>query len=114
MNLQDEMKSALHTFLTSGNKVAIKSLIVEYPDLVTQDIGDYPDCHRITDVCIDNKHYRVCRQISAGEKLTLSEIKESLNELGVPIWLEGEKLKKWAKEEEENPSDEPNDWEMYR
>ena len=71
--------------------------------------------HRIADICVGSKCYRVSRQISKGEKITLSLIDNVKDDIsGVPIWLEGEKLKEWAQAEEEDPSQGPTDWEKYR
>ena len=114
MNLQNELKSSLIAFLDSGDEASLRLLIDENPEVIESGCGDYPDFHRVVDINIGNKHYRVCRQISADEKITLSSIEKALDETGVPIWLEGEKLRQWAKAEEDDPSDEPVDWENYR
>lgn len=114
MSLQNDLKSALIDFLSLGNDFALGSIIKDHPEIITSSYGEYPDCHRIVDVCLEHKHYRICRQISAGEKLTVSSIDEALDDLGVPIWLDGDQLIKWAKSEEDNPSDGPIDWEIYR
>ncbi|RCS56456.1 hypothetical protein [Parvibium lacunae] len=114
MNLQLELKSSLINFLTSGDESSLIAMIDEHPEIVTSVYGDYPDFHRVVDVVIGGKYYRVCRQISNDERLTLSVIDEPSDVSGVPIWLEGEKLRKWAEAEEEDPSDEPVDWEKYR
>lgn len=114
MSLQKELKPALASFLNSGNENSLISIINAHPEIVMSSFGDYPDLHRIVDICVGGKCYRVCRQISTGEKLTLSLVDKALDDPGVPIWLEGEKLKKWAKSEEDNPSDEPTDWDSYR
>jgi hypothetical protein len=114
MILQNELKSALVGFLNSGDESAIQSIIAAHPEIVTSSYGDYPDTHRVVDIRIGNKRYRVCRQISTGEKLTLSLIDEVMDDPGVPLWLDGEKLRAWAKSEEESPSDESIDWENYK
>ncbi len=114
MNLQNELKAALINFLDSGDESVMQSIIANHPEIVTSSYGDYPDTHRVVDVCIGNKHYRVCRQISTGENLTFSLIDEAMDDPGVPLWLDGEKLIAWAKSEEENPSDEPTNWENFR
>lgn len=114
MNIQNEIKSALVVFLDSGDESLLQSIIAAHPEIVTSNYGEYPDTHRVVDVCIGNKKYRVCRQISNGEKLTFSSIDEVMDDSGVPLWLTGEKLMIWAKSEEENPSDEPTDWESFR
>jgi hypothetical protein len=114
MSLQENLRLALTDYLSSGKKGALQSLVDEHPEIISPSLGDYPDTHRIVDVRIGDAHYRVCRQISTGEKLTLSLVDEAFDDPGVPIWLKGEKLKKWAVAEEDDPSDEPTDWEAYR
>ena len=114
MRLQTELKSSLITLLDIGNESAVASIITKYPEVIATASGEYPDSHRIADVCIQNKNYRVCRQISDDEKLTLALIDEPSDAPGVPIWLEGEELRRWAKSELENPADEPTDWESFR
>lgn len=114
MDLQSELKHALDDLLNSGAVSALESLIDSHPEAVARKSGDYPDFHRIVDIQIGTKHYRICRQISAGEVLTVLPIEEALDSPGVPIWLQGEKLRSWARIEEENPSDDPTDWELYR
>lgn len=114
MNLQFALKTSLIDFLTSGNESSLVTIIDEHPEILTSVYGDYPDFHRVVDVSIGGRHYRVCRQISKDENLTLSFIDEPSDIAGVPIWLEGEKLREWAKSEENDPSDQPIDWEKYR
>jgi hypothetical protein len=114
MKLNEKLKSTLVDYLNTGSEHPLKSLIDLHPEVVAINVGDYPDCHRIVDIRIGGKSYRVCRQISADERSTLTEIDKVLEEPGVPIWLEGEMLEKWARSEEDNPSDGPCDWESYR
>ncbi len=93
----------------------LRETIEKHPEVMSSDYGIYPDFHRIADICIGSKCYRVCRQISEGEKITLSLIDEPISDVpGVPIWLEAEKLKEWARSEEDDPSQGPIDWEQYR
>jgi hypothetical protein len=114
MSLQLELKSSLIIFLTSGDESSLIAMLDQHPEIVTSVYGDYPDFHRVMDVSIGGKYYRVCRQISKDESLTLSVVDEPSDVAGVPIWLEGEKLRQWAKSEEDDPSDQPIDWERYR
>ena len=112
MDLQANLKAALIDFYENGNKSGIKQIIKNHPEIVTPVHGGFPDLHRIFDISIGFRSYRVCRMISEGEKLTLSLIKNdaSSDVDGVPIWLNGEKLKVWA----ENPTEEDTDWELWR
>ena len=112
MDLQANWKAALIDFLDSGNKSGIKEIIKNHPEVITSVDGYFPDLHRIFDISIGFRSYRICRKISECEKLTLSLIKnDTLSDVeGVPIWLSGEKLKVWA----ENPAEEDTDWELWR
>ena len=114
MSLQSKLKGMLKDFFKSGDASNLELLVESHPELIAKNFGDYPDFHRVVDVQIGDKHYRICRQISAGESLTFSPIDKARDEPGVPIWLEGEKLKAWAHDEVENPSDDPTDWDVYR
>lgn len=66
------------------------------------------------DITLVDRSYRVVRQISLDEKILLRPIEHAAAPLGVPLWLTGEKLKAWEKEENDNPIDEDVDWEIYR
>ena len=114
MDLQNDLKTALMNFLEKGEKSIIKNIINNNPEIFISKHGEYPDFHRIVDISLGGKSYRVCREISSGEKLTFSLIDKPSDIPGVPIWLEGEKLKLWAKLEEENHSDVQTDWDIYK
>ena len=116
MDLQANLKAALIDFLDSGNKSGIKEIIKNYPEVITSLDGDFPDLHRIFDISIGFRSYRICRKISECEKLTLSLIKNdaSSDVEGAPICLTGDKLRVWAESEVENPSKEAIDWEVWR
>jgi hypothetical protein len=112
--MQNLLKSALADFLDSKNDATLKNIIDIHPEIVGPMSGDYPDMHRVMDLMVGNKCYRVCRIISQNEKLILFEIDKIMDNPGVPLWLCGEKLLEWALSEEENPSSDPVDWEYFR
>jgi hypothetical protein len=115
VSLQDKFKLLLSDYLELGDKAGLLAILEEYPEAVSAEYGEYPDFHRITDIQLGSKIYRVCRQISQNEKLTFMAIDELRDQVsGVPLWLEGEKLKAWAEAEEDDSTDEPVDWESYR
>jgi hypothetical protein len=114
MNPQKELKKLLSIFLNSGEDLELGSLIDKYPELLSAGQGEYPDFHRISDIYVSGKIYRICRQISKAEKITLHLIDELREDPGVPLWLEGEKLKIWQESEVENPAREAIDWTIYR
>ena len=111
--MQDKLKLLLSDYFESGNEAGLLVILEESPEVVSAEYGEYPDFHRITDIQLGSKFYRVCRQISQNEKLTFMDIDELMDQApGVPLWLEGEKLKAWA--ENDSDTDEPVDWESYR
>jgi hypothetical protein len=114
MNLQEQFKHQAHEFANTGDGAGLSALIANHPELCTTQAGEYPNFHRILDIWVGGRFFRVCRQISHGEALVAVPIDEPSDVPGVPLWLTGEKLREWAVDEEENPSDEPTDWNKYR
>lgn len=114
LDIQGQLKSALFHYLKSGDDLELQQVIAANPEIISTEYGEYPDVHRLVDVRIGGRNFRVCRQISRGELITLTHIEDLFDAPGVPLWLTGEKLVLWAADEEENPSDEPTDWDRYR
>jgi hypothetical protein len=115
VSLQDKLKFSLKEYFASGDEVGLLTILGAHPELVSSEYGEYPDFHRIADIRLGAKCYRVCRQISKDEQLTFMQIDELMDDMaGVPIWLEGEKLKEWAEAEEDGEVEIPVDWENYR
>ena len=114
MSVQGQLKSALSDYLEHDDEAELSHILASNPEVVSAEYGEYPDVHRLVDVRIGERSFRVCRQISQGELITLTPIEEVIDTPGVPLWLTGEKLALWAANEEEDPSDEPTDWNRYR
>ena len=114
MSVQGQLKSALSRYLESGDGVELRQVLSAHPEVISEEHGEYPDVHRLVDLRVGERNFRVCRQISQGELITLVPIGELFDTPGVPLWLTGEKLTLWATNEEESPSDEPTDWSQYR
>jgi hypothetical protein len=114
MSIQSQLRVALHNYLTSGDEVELRNLISAHSEIISREFGEYPDVHRLADIKIGGQGFRICRQISQDESITLVPIEEIFDTPGVPLWLTGEKLLLWASNETENPSDEPTDWDPYR
>ncbi|WP_159674593.1 hypothetical protein [Andreprevotia sp. IGB-42] len=114
MNIQSQLKHALSHYLESGNEEELRQALTAHPEVISAEYGEYPDMHRLVDLRIGGRNFRVCRQISQRESITLIPIEDLVDTPGVPLWLTGEKLVVWATDEEENPSDEPTDWDRYR
>ncbi|WP_212796274.1 hypothetical protein [Pseudomonas sp. St316] len=114
MSVQSQLKSALSRYLETGDGVDLRKVLIPNPEVITEEYGEYPDVHRLVDIRIGDRNFRVCRKISQGELITLTPIEELFDTPGVPIWLTGDKLTLWATDEKEDPSDEPTDWSRYR
>lgn len=87
---------------------AIRSAKFERP------IGEYPWLHRISDIQLSNKWYRVIRFVDEAEQVFIQDCDTPSAEPGVPYWLQGDALRRWIRDEEEAPAKGPIDWEQYR
>jgi hypothetical protein len=114
MSIQSQIKDALLRYLESGDVTDFGRLIDACPEIISIGYGEYPDMHRLMDLKVEDRNFRVCRQISQKENITLTPIDDLSDTPGVPLWLTGEKLTLWAAHEQENPSNEPTDWSKYR
>lgn len=114
MCICDRVRDVLLRYLDSHDAIELVELVSAHPEIISMNYGDYPDVHRMMDLMINGVNFRVCRQISKKENITLTPVGEISNVPGVPLWLTGEKLILWAKREEESPSDGPIDWNQYR
>jgi hypothetical protein len=113
MSIQSQIKDALFRYLESGDLTELGNLLISCPEIISVNHGEYPDVHRLMDFQLGRKSFRVCRQISQGENITLTPLDDPSDTPGVPLWLTGEKLMLWAAHEKENPSDGPTDWSKY-
>ncbi|MBB5020610.1 hypothetical protein HNQ59_003935 [Chitinivorax tropicus] len=114
MNIQGLLKRALSHYLEFGDSEELRQILNAHPEVISAEYGEYPDMHRLMDLRIGDRNFRLCRQISQQESITLIPIEELFDTPGVPLWLTGGKLVLWATDEKENPSDEPIDWNRYR
>ncbi|MCF6189970.1 MAG: hypothetical protein L3J51_05810 [Cocleimonas sp.] len=112
MNIQKKFKLLLNDYLKSDDEKYLLELLDKNPELIGIEYSEYPDFHRIIDIQLGSKKYRVCRQISQNENLILIEIDELMDQLGVPLWLEGEKLRTWANSFDD--TSEPVNWDSYK
>jgi uncharacterized protein (TIGR02996 family) len=82
---------------------------------------DYPQHHRLCDVRLRGKPFRVTRCMNCNGMLQVFRITDSAwsPRSGVPLWLQGQALQRWiedelATESTDEPADRPSDWERYR
>lgn len=112
---QEELKSSLKIFLELGDADPLEETIAAFPDLCGELVGEYPDLHRIADIRIGESCFRVCRKTSCNERITLVPIEEAIDTItGVPLWLEGEQLRRWVQHESSEPTKGPTDWTKYQ
>jgi hypothetical protein len=105
---------AIRELVENGDDTEITKILAKNPVFGSSNSMAYPDVHRIADIQIGDTFYRITRCISEGELLSIEKTTvPSLDEPGVPISLKGDRLKRWADEEESNPSKEPVNWMEY-
>jgi len=62
----------------------------------------YPERHRVCDIEVDGKYYRILRCVTCSERLAFEQIREEsacTSVLGLPLWLTGEHLRRWVANE---------------
>jgi hypothetical protein len=119
MRVQAAAQEAWKQFKETANAAPLLALIAAHPEL-RQPPSDirHPYVHRLVDVLLANRPFRVCRAIVWNqEHLFFTEIDFScfnLMEPGVPEWLTGPRLLQWIRQEAENPAKQAIDWEKWR
>lgn len=78
---------------------------------------DYPEIHRLCDVSLGGRAYRVSRPVDLHDNQERLFIKPTevpdFDVDGVPYLLQGEPLRRWILEEIESPADGPTSWAEY-
>lgn len=74
----------------------------------------YPQLHRICDVSLERKAFRVTRCLTCGLSFRSISSDIASEHAGVPWWLKGEKLARWVNDVSEMDPEEDTDWEQYR
>jgi hypothetical protein len=72
--------------------------------------AEFPEAHRLCDVVVEGKGWRVARVVDAlagGSRLFVEETDVPMPKPGVPYSLQGNALLEWVRAEMESPSDEP-------
>jgi hypothetical protein len=109
------MIDAYQRFLADGDEQAFAEAFddVEIP----RDVK-FPFVHRICDLEVLGKSYRICRVVDIDArtaKLYVNPLGASIRDdtPGVPFSLEGEPLFRWVLNERDTPSKGPVDWSVY-
>jgi hypothetical protein len=114
-----QLKQAWELFLKNGDKDAPLKAIENSTDSPSDDF-DYPYLHRICDMEIRGRAYRVVRVADEDESVYINECDTYSEVGGVPYWLNGEQLRRWIRletGEELNDDYDPEsatNWEMFR
>lgn len=114
-----KLKQAWESFLENGDKEALLKAIESFSDPLPDDF-DYPYVHRICDIKICDRTYRVVRLADELESVYINECDTGSEVGGVPYWLKGEKLRRWIRLETGDEFDDDykpeseTDWEMFR
>ena len=115
---QDKLKEHWERYLDKGTSSLLADFVIGHPQAQEVCAHEYPYLHRICDLTLYDKRFRVlrciaCNGIAGNERLMFKPIDvEYSGKSGVPYWLSGEGLRKWAEAEEEvEGSTEPEDYE---
>jgi len=112
--LDSQLKREIESFLKTGEGSPILNLIRANPDVQVACGHSFPDLHRIQDLILEDRRYRLLRCVTCGERLVLEPLSQEPGEPGVPLWLSGDALLYWACREKKYPSEGPIDWEAIR
>ncbi len=115
-----KIKDGWEKFLDDGDKEALYDVVKGSCQVLPVGI-DYPYAHRICDIELARKAFRVVRLADENESLYIYPCETpSFGNDGVPYWLKGETLREWVRlETEDELSDDyepesPTDWERFR
>jgi len=111
-----ELQKRWEDFLKAREEGPLLEVLREHPEAMIHCKHDYPYLHRMTDVVLRGQMHRVLRCSLCHDELTFWPISADLGSPseGVPHWLKGPKLRRWAEEEAECPTEGDIDWEMFR
>jgi len=112
--LNRSLRMAVEQFLTSGTDDVLLRLIGDHPELSRRCAHKYPFAHRIQDLVVRGRTYRVLRCVTCAERLTLEPTDHTCADLGVPLWLVGEHLAYWARRVVKYGEDGPTDWFAFK
>lgn len=120
----DILKTAWEKYLEDGDSATLLLAINAYGRALPDDC-EYPYAHRIRDIAIGTDFYRVVRIADEFETIYIIPCSTpSVDEEGVPYWLQGAQLQRWVKlaSEEVDDDDDPEyfqldtktDWNLFR
>jgi hypothetical protein len=110
--------SAWEQYLVDNDAVALLALLQSLPTRKPLREATYPIHHRLCDIELGGRGYRVTRLVDLDDGRERLFIEPTdvphYGETGVPYWLQGSGLIRWIRDEEALPTDDEIDWESYR
>ena len=111
------LKDAYERFLRDNDEAALLAATEALPRHSLSNDVEYPEVHRICDIRLLGKTFRVCRLVDVDDgevRVFIEPTSFASDEPGVPYWLQGERLLGWIRDETESPSKGPVNWDAYR
>jgi hypothetical protein len=99
---REQLRLVWEQYLSGGDGSALHAFIEAHPKSMTDCGHEYPYLHRVCDVRLGGRPFRVGRCITCGEELSFTPVNECLARVGVagvPYWLSGAKLAQWVEQE---------------
>jgi hypothetical protein len=111
-----ELQQRWEDFNKSWEEGPLLKVLREHPEAMIHCEHDYPYLHRVVDVILRGQMHGVLRCTLCHDELTFKPIPADIanSSEGVPHWLRGPKLRRWAEEEAEFPTKGDIDWERFR
>ncbi len=103
--------------MLDGQALPLLTFFDAHPQSMADCGHEYPSVHRVCDISLDGKAFRVTRCFTCGEALSFRPIPPEIagpNESGVPYWLSGDKLAQWVKDVSSDDPKDDTDWERYK
>ena len=113
----DPLTLAYSQFLDDGDVTSFLEAISQHGGRAPSDDVDYPHSHRICDVTLDSRGFRICRVYDVDDRSSRLFVFPSdyvSDHTGVPFWLTGDALHRWVVDEAESPAKAEIDWEQFR
>src|SRR5688572_13833338 len=113
---QRELRALWEQYELTGDTEPLAAFVETQASSLAECEHEFPYKHRICDVQLRGRYFRVLRCVECDEQLAFVPIAPNLarDVPGVPYWLQGEVLAAWLAEEAECPTKAPVDWERYR
>jgi hypothetical protein len=109
--------AAWERYLSDGNGEALLASVDGDAPVLRPKQEEYPELHRLRDVEIGGRAYRVLRlaKLNRTEDRLFIEVTDfhNFDAEGVPYGLQGEALRRWIRDEIASPTKAEKDWSRY-